>query len=302
MYDTVKFQLNCLESEKKYLLSKFDFRESTKKYDRCWFYQLDNLTIKVYDSSITIEGSLSRFYYGNNFYLLGRKEIKQVIEQLSGILQLDIKSAGIVRIDIAATFEMSQNTKCYFPFLGGCARRKKDLSYETSRYYNSKGKKNAQSCLFYDKGEEQWGKESPFLRFECRWNGRLSKQLGYNMPITGATLSDPRFYRHIVLLWEKKYLDIEKINIPVSDPNVCNTANKALKFLTNYLFKFVSEKERMEIIEFLREGLTVQERYRFDKNLKKLNKDTSMTKEEPLITELNYMVRIHVLLELGIFR
>ena len=58
----------------------------------------------------------------------------------------------------------------------------------------------------------------------------------------------------------------------------------------------------MEIIEFLREGLTVQERCRFNKDLKKLNKDTSMTKEEPLITELNCMVRIHVLLDLGIFR
>lgn len=300
MYDTVKFCLRCWESEKKSLLSQFDFQKDTKVRYECWSYQLDNLIIKVYDSSITIEGSLAKFYYKNNFYLLGREDIKQAIDLLSGILQLDINSAYVTRINIAATFEMSHNAKCYYPFLGGCARRKKNLDYETSRYYNSKGEKNSQSFLFYDKGNQLREEESSLLRFECKWNGRLRKQLKYNMPITAATLSDPGFYRHIVLLWKTKYFNIEKINIPVYDPNICNTASRALKFLTSYLLKSISEKERMDIIEFLKNGLNVQERCRFNKGLKELFGDSSMTKEEPLITELNYKIRMHVLLELGI--
>lgn len=56
----------------------------------------------------------------------------------------------------------------------------------------------------------------------------------------------------------------------------------------------------MDIIEFLQNGLNAQERHRFGKNLKELIGDSSMTKEEPLITELNYKIRMHVLLELGI--
>ena len=56
----------------------------------------------------------------------------------------------------------------------------------------------------------------------------------------------------------------------------------------------------MNIIEFLQNGLNAQERCRFNKNLKELIGDSSMTKEEPLITELNYKIRMHVLLELGI--
>ena len=100
--------------------------------------------------------------------------------------------------------------------------------------------------------------------------------------------------------WMNKYFDIEKINIPVYDPNICNTTSKALKFLTSYLLKSISEKERMDIIEFLQNGLNAQERHRFGKNLKELIGDSSMTKEEPLITELNYKIRMHVLLELGI--
>lgn len=304
MYDTVKLQLNCLEEEKRYLLSNFNFQQNTrvpsKRWSHDWSYQLDNLIIKIYTSYITIEGSLAQFYYGENLHLLGREEIKQAIDLLSGILQLDINSAYVTRIDIAATFEMSHNAKCYFPFLGGCARRKKNLDYETTRYYNSKGEKNPQSSVFYDKGNQLWKKESPLLRFECKWNGRLRKQLDYDRPITAATLSDPEFYRNIVLKWMNKYFDIEKINIPVYDPNICNTTSKALKFLTSYLLKSISEKERMNIIEFLQNGLNAQERCRFNKNLKELIGDSSMTKEEPLITELNYKIRMHVLLELGI--
>jgi hypothetical protein len=300
MYDTVKFRLNCLEEEKRYLLSNFQFQLDTSVHYERWSYKLNNLIIKIYTSSITIEGSLAKFYYGENLHLLGREEIKQAIDLLSGILQLDINSAYVTRIDIAATFEMSHNAKCYYSFLGGCARRKKNLDYGTSRYYNSKGEKNSQSSVFYDKGYQLWKKESPLLRFECKWNDRLRKQLNYDMPITAATLSDPEFYRNIVLKWKNKYFDIEKINIPVHDPNICNTASRALKFLTSYLLKSISEKERMDIIEFLTSGLNTQERCRFNKDLKELIGDSSMTKEEPLIAELNYKIRMHVLLELGI--
>ena len=174
MYDTVKFRLNCLEEEKRFLLSNFNFQQNTrvpsKRWSHDWSYKLDNLIIKIYTSYITIEGSLAQFYYGENLHLLGREEIKQAIDLLSGILQLDINSAYVTRIDIAATFEMSHNAKCYFPFLGGCARRKKNLDYETTRYYNSKGEKNPQSSVFYDKGNQLREEESYLLRFECRWN------------------------------------------------------------------------------------------------------------------------------------
>lgn len=125
MYDTVKFRLNCLEEEKRYLLSNFQFQLDTSVHYERWSYKLNNLIIKIYTSSITIEGSLAKFYYGENLHLLGREEIKQAIDLLSGILQLDINSAYVTRIDIAATFEMSHNAKCYYSFLGGCARRKK---------------------------------------------------------------------------------------------------------------------------------------------------------------------------------
>ena len=101
MYDTVKFRLNCLEEEKKFLLSNFKFQLDTSVHYERWSYQLDNLIIKIYTSYITIEGSLAQFYYGENLHLLGREEIKQAIDLLSGILQLDINSAYVTRIDLS---------------------------------------------------------------------------------------------------------------------------------------------------------------------------------------------------------
>ena len=168
MYDTVKFRLNCLEKEIRYLLSKFDSQRDTNVHDKCRFYQLDNLGINIYNSFITIEGSLAKFYYGNNLHLLGREEIKQAIDLLSDILQLDINSAHVTRIDIAADFEMSHNTKEYFPFLGNYPRHKRDLCKGTTLYYKSA----SHTCTFYDKGKESQGKkgaESCLLRFESRW-------------------------------------------------------------------------------------------------------------------------------------
>ena len=60
MYDTVMFRLNCLEEEKRFLLSNFNFQQNThvpyKRWSPNWSYQLDNLIIKIYTSYITIEG------------------------------------------------------------------------------------------------------------------------------------------------------------------------------------------------------------------------------------------------------
>ncbi|WP_455643896.1 phage/plasmid replication domain-containing protein [Parabacteroides sp.] len=304
MYDTVKFCLRCWESEKKSLLSQFDFQKDTKVRYECWSYQLDNLIIKVYDSSITIEGSLAKFYYKNNFYLLGREDIKQAIDLLSGILRLDINSAHVTRIDTAADFEMYHNTKKYLPFLGNYSRHKRELYKGTTLYYISK----SHTCAFYDKGKELQGKEgaeSCLLRFESRWLNSLSTQLNWK-DITGETLSVPHFYRYIIQLWGKKYFDIKKRNVLIIDPTISiNTAKKAMEYLLNaFLYSSSlsssSEKFIKETKMFLIEQLDTQNRSRFNRMLNKLNEDFSINKRSPLMEELDCKIRDRITLECGI--
>lgn len=303
MYDTVKFRLNCLEKEIRYLLSKFDSQRDTNVHDKCRFYQLDNLGINIYNSFITIEGSLAKFYYGNNLHLLGREEIKQVIDLLSDILQLDINSAHVTRIDIAADFEMSHNTKEYLPFLGNYPRHKRDLCKGTTLYYKSK----SHTCAFYDKGMESQGKEgaeSCLLRFESRWFKSSSKQLDWEN-ITGETLSTPHFYQYIIQLWGKKYFDIEKRNIPISNPSIpINTPKKAMEYLLNallYLPSFLppSTKFIEETKMFLIEQLDTQNRSRFNKRLNELNENFSINERSSLMEELDCKIRDRISLELG---
>lgn len=304
MYDTVKLQLNCLEEEKRYLLSNFKFQLDTSVHYERWSYKLNNLIIKIYTSSITIEGSLAKFYYGENLHLLGREEIKQAIDLLSGILQLDINSAHVTRIDIAADFEMSNNTKKYLPFLGNYPRHKRDLCKETTLYYKSK----SHTCAFYDKGKESQGKEgaeSCLLRFESRWFKTSSSTQFDWKNITGKTLSDPHFYKKIIQLWGEKYFDIEKRNIPISNPTIpINTPKKAIEYLLNALLylpsflpsstKFIEETKR-----FLIEQLDTQSRSRFNKRLSKLNENFSLNERSPLMEELDCKIRDRISLELG---
>lgn len=308
MYDTVKLQLNCLEEEKRYLLSNFNFQQNTrvpsKRWSHDWSYKLDNLIIKIYTSFITIEGSLAKFYYGENLHLLGREEIKQAIDLLSDILQLDINSAHVTRIDIAADFEMSHNTKKYFPFLGNYPRHKRDLCKGTTLYYKSA----SHTCTFYDKGKESQGKkgaESCLLRFESRWfKPSSSTQLDWKN-ITGETLSDPHFYQEIIQLWGEKYFDIEKRNIPISNPSIpINTPKKATEYLLNALLylpsflpsstKFIEETKR-----FLIEQLDTQSWSRFNKMLSELNENFSLNERSPLMEELDCKIRDRISLELG---
>ena len=236
--------------------------------------------------------------------MLGREEIKQAIDLLSDILQLDINSAHVTRIDIAADFEMSHNTKKYFPFLGNYPRHKRDLCKGTTLYYKSA----SHTCAFYDKGKESQGKkgaESCLLRFESRWfKPSSSTQLDWKN-ITGETLSDPHFYKKIIQLWGEKYFDIEKRNIPISNPSIpINTPKKATKYLLNALLylpsflpsstKFIEETKR-----FLIEQLDTQSWSRFNKMLSELNENFSLNERSPLMEELDCKIRDRISLELG---
>lgn len=294
MYDTLKFRLNCLEREKRDLLSKFDFQGG--RYPGHWSYQLDNLIIKVHGSIITVEGSLVKFHEGNNRCSLNRETTKQAIDLLGDRLHLDVKSAHVTRIDIAANFEMSHNAKEYLPFLGYYPRHKRDPKYGTSLYYGT----NGHTCLFYDKGKELQGKkgmESCLLRFESRWFKSLSAQLGWKN-ITGGTLSDPDFYRYIIRKWSKSYFDIKKRNIPIPDVPI-NTAKKAKDYLFSALLSS-STRSTEELRMFLIEQLDPQNRSRFNRMLNDLNDDFTINKMSPLMEELDSKIRDRVSLELSI--
>ncbi len=286
-----------MESEISNLLSCFEFKEIKSN---TWKYQLENLIITIYPSVVTIQGSLSKFYFGYDLFSLNRKTTQLAIERLSENLQLDIQNALVTRIDIAANLEMSHKVECYFPFLGDYSRRYR-TRYKSSLYYNSMGENNPHSCLFYDKGKQLHKGTSFLLRFESRWERHLSKQLTWDN-IKGKTLYDPCFYQHIILLWQKDYFAIKKRNIPMLDQSVSiETYKEAKDYMTNYGIHSIPVIDKMKIIEFLKANLTKPgDRVKFNKWLDKMNNDENMNSTSVLIEELDYKIRSRVLEEIGI--
>ena len=81
---------------------------------------LDNaLKISVSSGGVKIsEGSLCKWFLGDNIQTLGRKETQQAIERLSDALHLPFEHADVTRIDIAQNFIVRYEPEVYYNHLG----------------------------------------------------------------------------------------------------------------------------------------------------------------------------------------
>lgn len=223
MYDTVNFWINRVDIGKSisiipnYLNNTI---ESTNRHTgEVWYSgKMENLKVSATIAGISIRGSLAKFFFPDNTYTLNRHQVREAIEMLSDRLHLPITEAKATRIDVSTNFIMSHETSCYFDVLGLCPYYDRIPAGDGTLYYNTKGKVQTRSMVFYDKATEVGDRSAVIpdvyagenlLRYEMRWNARLPQQL--NEPeITGKTLYAPQFYHKIVKSWGDNYFTIEK--------------------------------------------------------------------------------------------
>ncbi|NLE03906.1 MAG: hypothetical protein GX638_03755, partial [Crenarchaeota archaeon] len=185
--------------------------------------KLDNFSISVNERQIIIkDGSLCKWYLGNNFETLQRKDVQFAIEKLSDILHLPIHKATVKRIDVAQNFIMKYPVDVYYDQLGEkkyCKRVPVIDERNTTEglYYYQNNKKGL--CLFYNKVKEQKIKRQPIpdlykhqnvLRYEQRYIKSLSKTFNVEY-ITASMLYDENFYKNIIDVWGANYKAIKKI-------------------------------------------------------------------------------------------
>ena len=178
---------------------------------------LGNLTIRANPYSVSVrDGSLCKWYLGDNFQVLDRADTERAIEALSDHLHLPMARAAITRVDVAAGFIVQYPPKVYFDHLGQM-RQTKRLQQPDGVYYSQAAKQ----IVFYDKIREERKHREPIpelyegknvLRYEWRATSRLPRILKVPEAVRASLLYDRPFYNSLLNQWRDHYHQIQKIN------------------------------------------------------------------------------------------
>ncbi len=221
MYDTVNFRL--FQSE----VAGVDFLTELPCYlenvgEHCYggdvvvTGNLDGLSVSVSRYQMKVkDGSLCKWYLGDNYRGLGRGSMQRAVEKLSDTLHVPIDKATVTRLDVAQNFITKYPPEVYFNHLG-LLKYATRLQEPNGLYYSQK---SGRLC-FYDKNREQKSHKEPVpepysgrhvLRYEQRYTSRLAAQFKV-CEVTGATLYDETFYIALLDRWKESYKAIQKVN------------------------------------------------------------------------------------------
>jgi hypothetical protein len=219
MYDTLHLYLNREGAKGADLLALIPdllqgLTESSK--DGRYFVSgnFHNLRVSVSDQRLSIKGSLSKYYLGDNIQTLTRQDTQRGIERLSDELSLPLGDASLSRLDFGHNLIMKHEPEVYFTYLG------ESRYFERYRLSDSLNYKNGNRMqVFYDKVLESkfhrveipkvWQGKN-VLRFESRYLKRIEDLLKHP-DITANTLSDEQFYIGLVRRYFEDYEAIQKV-------------------------------------------------------------------------------------------
>ena len=221
MYDTVNFRLQQSEAVGVNFLAETPcFLDNVGEHhyndETVITGSLNGLKISLNRYQMKIKnGSLCKWYLGDNFQTMGRGDTQRAIERLSDTLHVPISRATVTRLDIAQNFIVKYPTVVYINHLGAL-RYATRLQEPDGIYYKQSGGR----LCFYDKNREQKRHGEPIpelyegknvLRYEQRYTKELAKQFKVGC-VTGAMLYDEQFYIGLLNRWRDKYTAIKKIN------------------------------------------------------------------------------------------
>ncbi len=307
MYDTINFKItnndvgndNFLHDISRYLGDDHTTAYHNFNGEEIITGSIDNLKISISRYQVKIKnGSLCKWYLGDNFKTMGRQDTQRAIEHLSDILHLPIDKATITRLDIAQNFIVKHPIEVYLNHLGELRHSKRLQEPSGIYYYKSK-----ERLCFYDKNREQKNKgglipelykDRNVLRYEQRYLSGLNARLGVS-EVTGALLYDERFYMGLINRWWNTYKDISKIN----DITINLQAMTSKKEL--YTMGVLSLVERAggeaEILEQIKERqqlghLTSKQAYDLRQVIKEAcQTNKSLTAENEAIKELDKKIK-----------
>ncbi len=219
--------------------------------------RLNNLLVSFSEAGVTIKGSLSGYYHPNNSRILTRHEVALALNKMEDELHLSLAEARVSRLDCSYHWQMSLPIGEYLSRLGGLTYFQRVLATSNSLYYNKGGRKPVNTLLFYNKTKEcsESHKEVPevyddvnLLRYECRWLGRVARQLNVT-EVKASTLAEKEFYKLMVKRWSEYYFAIHKNRAASWDMSNISTVKGACDWLLGYLLNNADAGEVQEVLE-----------------------------------------------------
>lgn len=300
MLDTVNFSLTQAEVEGVDFLA-----EVTPYLDRVAEHNyngnivvtgsLDNYSVSITPYQVRVkDGSLCKWYMGDNFKSMERRDIQHAIEKLSDELHLPMERASVKRLDVADNIITRHPVSVYLSHLGVLPYANR-LVEPNSLYYT----RNDITLCFYDKIKEQRSKGMPIpelfsksnvLRYEQRYMRRLGATFKVER-VTGAMLYDDVFYINLLKRWRDAYRAISKVNDVSLNFNAIKTKQQLFRMaLLAWIGDVGGEIEMLnQIAENQKKGILTSKQAR---DLRQAVKDSCTIREgytvkSDLITELD---------------
>ena len=270
----------------------------TSKYGSSWHAKHNNLNIIVTGKSVTIKGSISKWYMGNNLHSITLADTQNVLGQLSELIGLPIELFCIDRVDLAANLIMENPAEAYFPHLGIIEKGNVLPRHEPSGiYYDLPSKPlNKSSLLFYSKDKEMRAHRK---RIPVEWMGLHVLRYEYRKNlflVTADSLYKKEFYDGLLEQWKGRYDEITMQNDVILNFGEIQSKKDLSKLgLLAACQQVGGVNKAIEQIEQARKmgKLTSKQAYDYRKTIIQANEaDGRLTVISPLIEELNKKIYI----------
>jgi hypothetical protein len=195
--------------------------------------KLDNLDISITQNRINIKnGSLSKYYLGDNIKEMSRSCTKLAIEKMSDTLHLPLHHADIKKFHFGVNVMLQNEPILYLPYLGNCGHFVR-LAQPTSLNYKVANREFA----IYDKIKEVKAhrqvvaplyKDRHMMRLESRYNIGVNNYFNVAQ-VKANMLYDEAFYMTINKDLQSTYQQITKIKKNKIDMQTIKTKKQLQK-------------------------------------------------------------------------
>lgn len=190
-----------------------------------------NLRIKIYNRKISIVGSLSKFYFGNNLQTLQRFEVLNAFKALASALKIEfdiLVASRVMRLDIGLNLSTDYLPSAIIDMYTSSNRYRKDTYNDAQSVYFQQENK---AIVLYDKTAEHNSHRKnskineDIVRFEFRVKNSTGIQNIFGGKIYAHQLYNPEFFERLLNILLENYNNLNLSPSAKRNISICNCKN-----------------------------------------------------------------------------